>query len=190
MAGHAGQSDALFAAYQKVWPRRSTWSLEARSPQALSKLPGFRRFILALEDAGMRRYGDERSTIASQTCGPVQQASPTALVAGFQSIDTRALADLRKAGTVKVVDFGVGAAVPEFAELSLLNPASPSDMIGLGDRLRRQGATAIVTMGSGPQDPRGCKAAGLLARGATPVYWYGGGEEAWAKAGLPSTDQR
>jgi TolB-like protein/DNA-binding winged helix-turn-helix (wHTH) protein/cytochrome c-type biogenesis protein CcmH/NrfG len=190
LAGHVGESDALFASYQKVWPSRSTWSLESRSPRIFSKQPGFRQFILALEGAGMERFSDERSTIAMATCGVDEQTSARPAAPGFQSIDTPALAALLKAGNIRIVDFGVGAAVPALAQLSLLNPASPSDMAGLATRLRGEGAAAIVTMGSGSQDARGCQAAGLLVGAATPVYWYRGGEEAWAKAGLPSTDQR
>jgi TolB-like protein/DNA-binding winged helix-turn-helix (wHTH) protein/Flp pilus assembly protein TadD len=190
LAGHVADSDALFASYKTVWPNRSTWSLESRSPHIFSKQPGFRQFILALEAAGMARFGDERGGLAIETCGVIDPGAANAAVPGFQVIDTNGLAALRKSGTTRIVDFGVGAAVPEGAQLSLLNPASPSDMAGLGARLRGDAATAIVAMGSGAHDPRGCQAAGLLARVATPVFWYRGGEEAWAKAGLPSTDQR
>jgi DNA-binding winged helix-turn-helix (wHTH) protein/TolB-like protein/Tfp pilus assembly protein PilF len=190
MAGHVAESDALFAVYQKVWPDRSTWSLESRSPRIFSKQPGFRQFLLALEAAGMKRYGDERDAIPIETCGVVEPASQGTAVPGFKSIDTNGLAALLKRGNTRLVDFGVGAAVPEGAQLSLLNPASPSDMAGLGARLRSEAAGAIVAMGSGSHDPRGCQAAALLSRAATPVFWYSGGEEAWAKAGYKSTDQR
>jgi hypothetical protein len=44
-------------------------------------------------------------------------------------------------------------------------------------------------MGSSVLDPRGCQAAQL--RGwKTPVFWYRGGEEAWAAAGLAARDLR
>ena len=50
LSGDRAASDALFSQYRSVWPNRSTWALEARSPAAFSAVPGFRHFLAALQD--------------------------------------------------------------------------------------------------------------------------------------------
>ncbi len=190
LAGNTAKSDALFASYRKVWPTRSTWIIESHFPRTIVILPHFRRFIVALEDAGMSRFNNASSALTIENCGGLDQAARKDAARRPQLVDTKGLLNLLSAGKTKIVDFGVGAAVPRGGQISLLSPFSLSDMSELAGRLRAEGATAIVTMGSGSQDPRGCQAAKALAQAAIPVLWYRGGEEAWAQAGLPSTDQR
>jgi TolB-like protein/DNA-binding winged helix-turn-helix (wHTH) protein len=185
LAGDRATSDTYFAAYRRIWPDQSTWALESRAPRLFSTVPGFRHFLAALEDAGLPRFADPRRGPATGTCDSADVSPTPHDVPGITTIDTAGLAALLRSGRVRVVDFGVGAAVPDSAQLSDLDPGSATDMATL-----RQTGRPVVAMGSGALDPRGCQAARLLAGLGQPVFWYRGGEEAWAQAGMPARDLR
>jgi TolB-like protein/DNA-binding winged helix-turn-helix (wHTH) protein/Tfp pilus assembly protein PilF len=186
LAGDRADAAEAFAAHRRIWPYRSTWTLESRSPRSFSALPGFRHFLSALEQAGMPRFVDERAGPVQGQCGDGLEPTPHA-VAGTQTIDTAALSAMLKGGKPVVADFGVGAAVPPGVGLSPLDPQSGPDMAKLS---AMAAGGPIVTMGSSMLDPRGCQAASLLAGRGRTVFWYRGGEEAWAAAGLNATDAR
>ena len=187
LTGDFSGSDKLFASFSKVWPDRSTWALEANSPRLYSGLPGFRRFVAALQDAGMRRFADGSAGPERGACDHAGAQPTPHAVDGLRTIDAAALATMMRTDKPHVVDFGVGAAVPDGAQLSYLDTASPADMANLV-KAAQQGT--IVTMATGIRDADGCRAAlSLAALGAT-VLWFRGGEEAWAQAGLPASDHR
>ena len=184
LTGDVAGSDRLFASFSKVWPDRSTWALEANSPRLYSDLPGFRHFLGALQDSGMRRFADESAGPGKGACDHAGAQPTPHAIDGLRTIDAPALAAMMRTDKPRVVDFGVGAALPDGAQLSYLDTASPADMENLA-----KGGT-IVTMASGIRDADGCRAALSLAALGAVVLWFRGGEEAWAQAGLPATDRR
>jgi TolB-like protein/DNA-binding winged helix-turn-helix (wHTH) protein/Flp pilus assembly protein TadD len=190
LTGHTALSETLLADYQRVWPNRSTWKIASSFPRSFAANPHFLRFIQALESAGLKRFVDENSGPTTQDCEFFGDTEKHRLRPSVTTIDTKTVIGLMKVGSIKIIDFGPGAAVPAGGQWSLLNPWSTSDMKLLGSRLRDEGATEVIALGGGAQDPRGCQAARLLAQSGLPVLWYRGGEEAWAKAALPFTDQR
>jgi TolB-like protein/DNA-binding winged helix-turn-helix (wHTH) protein/Flp pilus assembly protein TadD len=186
LSGDTEGAGALFAAYRRIWPDRSLWTLESRSPRGFSAVPGFRHFLGALRDSGMPRFADQRAGPPRGACGAAGLEPTPHAVPGVTIIDTQTLAGLIRNAKPVVADFGVGAAVPVGAVLSPLDPVSATDMASLPVRP----GTPVVAMGSSMLDWRGCEAAMTLASQGRRVVWYRGGEEAWAEAGLPFADQR
>jgi hypothetical protein len=84
--------------------------------------------------------------------------------------------------------------VPAGAALSEADPLVQTDMDKLAAGIANQpgtGSSSVIVMGQGPFDWEGVNAAkALAARGVTKLAWYRGGEEAWAKAGMPAQDRR
>jgi hypothetical protein len=201
MTGDIAASDRYYAAYTAIWPNGSTWALEARSPKSFSAAPGFRHFLAALQDAGMKRFADEKLGPASGDCGGAMFTPTPHAIADVRTVTTGEMTALVRDGHPFIVDVGIaGAAVPPKALLSTADPASISDMAALLASAPAANAQAIVVMASSALDPRGCRAAASLAKaqaGQTgsgrppkPVLWYRGGEEAWAQAGQSFEDRR
>jgi TolB-like protein/DNA-binding winged helix-turn-helix (wHTH) protein/Flp pilus assembly protein TadD len=189
LSGDRAGADALFAKYRAVWPYRSRWTLESRSPRVFSTTPGFQRFLAALEDSGMRQYVDEGSGAAAGLCGASDLHPTPRSVAGVSILSTQAVQAALQSGGALAVDFGVGGAVPPGVQHVNFDPSSTVEMAALQATPEAARARMILVMGSSVLDPRGCQAAQL--RGwKTPVFWYRGGEEAWAAAGLAARDLR
>jgi adenylate cyclase len=188
LAGDSAGSDALYAAYRRVWPNRSTWTLQSRASRSLSAVPGFGHFLAALQQAGMPRFADQHVGAAQGSCGTAGLDPTPHAIAGLRTIETQDVLALMKSAKPLIADFGVGAALPEGAVLSPLDPQSEPDMAQLSAPVPP--GTPIVAMGSSMLDPRGCQAASRLSGHGRTVFWYRGGEEAWAAAGLPASDRR
>jgi TolB-like protein/DNA-binding winged helix-turn-helix (wHTH) protein/Flp pilus assembly protein TadD len=187
LSGDIPASDTVFAGFTHAWPDRSTWALEANSPRTYGAVPAYRGFIGALEQAGMPRFADENAGAAAGPCDMAGAVPTPHSVPGIKTIDAAALAALMRSAKPLTVDFGVGAAVPQGAQLSTLDTASATDMATLA---KAAAGAVIVTMGTGIRDADGCRAALRLADAGASVLWFRGGEEAWAHAGLPASDRR
>ena len=190
LAANTADSHTLFAAYKRVWPYRSTWTLASRAPRGYAAIAGFETFLGALEAEGMPRYVDESAGPASGSCAASDSMPLPHAVPGLETIGTPELAALISSGKPSIVDFGYGAAVPPAASLSTLDPASSNDISQLQTQLSAGGSAKVVVMANGPLDPRACQAAMALRRAGMDVAWYRGGEEAWAQAGQPARDMR
>ncbi len=193
--GDTARSDALFAGYRTVWPHRTLWTLQAYTPKKIAESEGFAAFLAALQDAGMPKFADETTDWGVQPSSPARRhamLSPTPLaVPGVPTIRTEALAARIKAATgLVVLDFGVGASLPPGARHMTLDPADAAAMTALAAELRAR-PQPVTVMGTGALDWRGYDAAANLeAQPGLSVTWYRGGEEAWARAGLPARDAR
>ena len=189
LSGDRSGADALFAKYRAIWPHRSVWTLESRSPRTFSATPGFQRFLAALEDSGMRRYVDEGSGLAAGPCGASDLQPTPRSAAGVSILSTQAVQAALQSGGAFAVDFGVGGAVPPGVQHVNFDPSSTVEMAALQAAPEAVRARMIIVMGSSVLDPRGCQAA--QSKGwKPPVFWYRGGEEAWAAAGLGARDLR
>ena len=190
----------LYAAYNKAWLNRTVWRIGALSPKSVTALPYFSRFLDALRKAGMPQYTDEHvdahvdpSFVPLQ--GDIFAATPLN-VPGARTIDTAGMQALVRGITPKlIIDVGTGSAAIDGAvwQDTVDKPAGDNHFL---DDASRPFATVhplapIVVMGDGAYDVTSYNAAlHLAAAGHRNVLWYRGGEEAWARLGLPSTYRR
>jgi rhodanese-related sulfurtransferase len=198
LAGHLPEARAMYAEYARLWPHRTTWRLAATASKPMSALPGFNPIFAALQAAGMPRYADEHvdDHVQPGALLPADDAfapTPTSLP-GAETIDTAMLnAWLQHGNDILLVDFGSQAAVIAGARV----PGTGTEGYdGFVDQLLQRIAAndtrrKIVLMADGAYGSASYNAARrLVGLGRRNVVWYRGGEEAWAKAGLPATDQR
>jgi TolB-like protein/DNA-binding winged helix-turn-helix (wHTH) protein len=192
----------LYVEYQKIWPNRTAWLLGSELTHAQAVLPAFAAITAAWRHAGMPAFADEHGDFgvaADATLKTHRPVEPTPLrLAGIPTIDAPGLASaLRQAVAPRVIDLGLGAAVPKGALLSGADPLLPADMAALahqltaGDPIPADGRTHFVIMGQGPFDWTSANCArALAALGLPGVAWFRGGEEAWAAAGLMAAEDR
>lgn len=198
LAGHAPEARAMYANFERLWPHRSTWRLAGTATRSMSSLPGFSRMLAALESAGMPRYADEHADdhVPPGSSLPADSAfTPTPVsLPGGETIDTATLAAWRHLGRdMLIVDLGHHVNVipgARWQDEIAQDDASFVDSSLRGLAKHRSGKK-IVIMSDGTYGSAAYNAARrLIKAGWTNVVWYRGGEEAWAKAGLPATDRR
>jgi len=198
IAGRPAEAHAMYVDYNKLWPNRTTWRLAATASRSMAALPGFNRILSALEAAGMPRYADEHADdhIPPGAILPneVEFAPTPTSLPGAETIDTAKLnAWLQQGQDILLVDLGAHATVINGARVS---DNGAEDYDRFVDRLlqgipQSDVRKKIVVMADGTYGSTSYnEARRLVAQGRRNVVWYRGGEEAWAKAGLPSTDQR
>ncbi len=205
IAAHALRGDldaarALYASYDSIWAHRSVWRIAALVPKTLAALPGFQKFRAALLQAGMDPFADETAddhVEPSRTPLTGGDFAPTPrLVPGANTILTAALQTLlRGGGPVLVIDLGTGTAVIDHAVWgdSIARNAGDDAFVGRQASLflDRFPHAPVVIMADGAYGVTSYNATlHLTARLGRQVYWYRGGEEAWAKAGLPGYYRR
>jgi hypothetical protein len=168
--------------------------------RAEARAPGAERLALALADSGMRRFADEhhddggKPDVSPREGGDFE---PTATsLPGGAVVDLAAVRKLvaDNPGTT-VVDVGRGAAVIHGAVWEpspTLRETGP--VSALIDRAKADALFCerpVIVVGTGTFGRDGYNAAlRLIAGGLAHVFWFRGGEEAWAAAGLPSDDHR
>jgi TolB-like protein/tetratricopeptide (TPR) repeat protein len=187
MVGNRGEARALYVRYDRIWPHRSVWRLASNVARAQSSQPGFHRFTEALKDAGMPEFGDETGAAADMPSRGAFDPLPKQ-IPGVPTLDTQAVA-AKLASSPLIVDYGLGTARLHGAVMA------GTGAVSLQDAQRfvhdTAGGRAVIVMGDGPYDRTGYEAAQQLHRaGVWPLLWYRGGEEAWARAGMPSEDAR
>jgi TolB-like protein len=195
--GDTTRAQELYAAYNTIWPRRSVWRIGAYASTGVANLPGYRRFLDGLHAAGMPEYDDETADYGIAPPPAPHHGGdfdPTPMQApGATRVTTHEVAAMLKAG-VLVLDIGRGVAVPQGAAW-YDHSLSDDDDVTFADRMlaaRPAGPqTPVVVMGPGSTGFDSYNLVGhLVSHGFTKVYWYRGGEEAWARAGLPARDMR
>jgi len=198
LSGDLAEARRRYQAYQAIWPHRSVWRHAAMFTPAQTGVPQFPHIEDALVQAGMPRYADPRQDFGvAPTSVPLdggEFAATPLTVPGAETIDTARLRRLlAKSPPPLVVDAGKGMAVISGAILlaDVAADAAPAlNDQAVAARLR-QAAGGIVVMDTGCTGVDGYNTAlTLLAKHYGTIYWYRGGEEAWAAAGLPAEDRR
>jgi TolB-like protein/DNA-binding winged helix-turn-helix (wHTH) protein/Tfp pilus assembly protein PilF len=193
MVGNLDAAKRLYAEHIKVWPYRTVWHLGSELTRAQASLKPFAAIEDAWRQVGMPEFADEHADFGVAEGSPAREhrrLEPTPMaLRGIASIDAAGLAaKLQAPSPPRVVDFGFGAAMPANAQLETADPGSAGEMAALARQLG--GGREVVVMGQGPLDWTGVSAARSLAGDGLRVSWFRGGEEAWAKAGLPAVDRR
>ena len=195
LGGRADQARALFKVYQRAWLHRSTWRIYAYTPHSLSALPSFARFLEALQAAGMPEFVDEHIDEHIPPPDQPQNAdefAPTPLSApGAITLDTAAATKLMRENHPIVLDLGEGTSVIEGAGWE---NTSNDDNSFIDHYLHEQGCSTdkpIIVMATGTYGFDSYNGVlHLVSSGYRRVFWYRGGEEAWAAHKLPATDRR
>ena len=200
LSGDSQTAASLYADYKRKWLHRTVWRVGAFAPKTLSALAGFANFLRALRQAGMPPFADEAvddhvpaSTvpIAGGDFTPTPRTIP-----GARVIDTGAMAVLAGSGVQRlVIDLGSGSSVIAGAVWADWASRPAGDEAYVNEVARpfseRFPQAPIVVMADGTYGVtsyNGCLH--LVSWIRNPVYWYRGGEEAWAKAGHPASYRR
>ncbi len=200
LSGRAAEARARYAEYARLWPHRTVWRLASYFTKAEAALPGLVAMLGALKDAGMPEFTDERldahvpPSPTPKIAGDFEMTAVS--VPGARTIATPALAAMIHQGKPPlVVDVGSGAAVVPGA--SWVKESFPTDegQAHLKTEVERAAGgdmdLPIVVMGNGIYDWNACNATlTLIGFGYRNVFWYRGGEEAWAAAGMAADDRR
>ncbi len=197
LGGRTAQARALYVGFARIWPHVSVWRVAALATRHVAALPGFRRMLDALAEAGMPPHADERADdhVASGTVPLVDTefgATPLR-VPGGTTLDTASMAALVRSDRPKlIIDLGSGATViPGAVWQEQDSVEDDAQFVDSVVRAHPGAGTPIVLMSDGVYGSTSYNAALRLARRVTrPVLWYRGGEEAWAAAGLPALDLR
>jgi TolB-like protein/DNA-binding winged helix-turn-helix (wHTH) protein len=198
--GDHARAQAMYAEYRKIWPFHTTWRIGSYASRKVAALPGYMRFLDALHAAGMPKFADEHADyhvapppVAVQNS---QEFDPTPLtMPGATVIDTAQLAAMIVKSHPLIIDIGRGAAVIDGAAWNLRIGADADDAVFIDHTLDAVSHgnldTPVVIMGTGPfwfSSYNGALHA--VARGYRHVFWYRGGEEAWAASGHAAQDKR
>jgi TolB-like protein/DNA-binding winged helix-turn-helix (wHTH) protein/rhodanese-related sulfurtransferase len=200
LAGDTDHARKLYADYAQRWLHRTVWRVGALVPQTLIALPGFSRFLAALTQAGMPMFADEYvddhvDPNASPLTGDMFAPTPTS-IPNAATIDTKSLLAMVKDSRPKlIIDVGTGTSVIDGAAwVDTAGKPGGDDAFAetCAQRFTIQNAgRPIVVMGDGTYGVGAYNAAlHLVDAGYKNIYWYRGGEEAWAKAGLKGVYRR
>jgi len=200
LAGNNAEARRRYQAYAAIFRHRTVWRLMTYFTRPQMRMANFARVGDALVAAGMPRYADEteddgvppaQATLAGGNFTPTPRT-----IAGAETIDTARLRQMMAGGAPPLlVDVGIAVSVPPGATIvadvpsdfnrSVLTPAA------LDDRLKTAPPAPVVVMSSGPFGVDSYNLTRhLIATTHAKLYWYRGGEESWAAAGLPAEDRR
>jgi TolB-like protein/DNA-binding winged helix-turn-helix (wHTH) protein/Flp pilus assembly protein TadD/rhodanese-related sulfurtransferase len=198
LAGDPSRAKAMLEADEHVFPHRSLFRVAAYMSRIDAHDPGMQRVFAALRQSGLPDFNSEYEDDGVAAPSTPQRhgdldATPMA-APGIPTIDTPGLAKLRqdKPGAV-LIDMGTGMARPIGALAGDFDPLSAEST---RKWLRANAASLktglpIVVFGDGAFGWRAYNGVLQLRQaGMTGLIWYRGGEEAWAKAGLPAQDTR
>jgi TolB-like protein/DNA-binding winged helix-turn-helix (wHTH) protein len=198
LAGDLEAARRDYAFYAGIWPHRTVWRVGALAPKFMGALPGFKAFLAALHQAGMPLTADENADDHAGAAGPLPDdyfAPTPPHVDGAQTLGTAQMQALVNSNKPRlIIDLGTRAAAIEGAvwediASTALGPNAFVDKV-LRDH-RRAAGEPVVIMADGPYGSAGYNAVlHLVASGEKAVFWYRGGEEAWAASGMPAFDRR
>jgi len=201
VTGKAQEARLKYASYDRSWPHQTVWRLGCYASRTQAGLPGFKKMLAGLKEAGMPEFADEGrdegvAPVTAQRRGGDFDPTPMS-VPGARTIATPALAQRLSTDPKPIVlDVGCGAAVISGASRVRDDTFLTSEMrtrlkTELEARTSGDFSRPIVVMGSGPYGWSSYNAALAVAQlGYRDILWYRGGEEAWAAAGMPSEDDR
>jgi TolB-like protein/DNA-binding winged helix-turn-helix (wHTH) protein/Flp pilus assembly protein TadD/rhodanese-related sulfurtransferase len=197
LAGDINEAKRRCQAFRARWPHRSVWRETAYFSPRQRQMQNFAKVENALVAAGMPRFANEHEddgvpATPTPLAGLDFTPTPTSIPGGIV-IDTARLVSLLAGPAPPLV-----AETGEFREVlpgAIMLPDDAAqfsreqiESAPFGDRLKT--APAIVVMGTGTMGVQSYNMAlHFIALGYRPVYWYRGGEEAWAAAGLPAEDR-
>jgi len=198
LSGDSIRAHELFLEYNRLWKHRSVWRIGAYASAGEARLPGYARFLTGLQAAGMPDFvveTDDERVPASTTAhfGGDFDPTPVAL-AGASRIDTSELNAWLKKASPLIIDFGRGGRVIEGATWMDRSLTQDNDNSFFDKVMSESGhglETPVVIMASGSFGFDSYNVAlHAISRGFRKVYWYRGGEESWARYGLPGRDRR
>jgi TolB-like protein/DNA-binding winged helix-turn-helix (wHTH) protein/Flp pilus assembly protein TadD len=185
-----------YASFAADRPYRTAFQLSQYASRAVASLPGYHDFLHALQEAGMPLYpaSEDDGVAPSITVrdGGDFDPTPTSIPGGIR-IETDTLRMLLASPSPPLlIDISAGAsAIPGSAWLPL--DATADDCRTL---LRRVGAASdndrpIIVAGTGPFGWQSYDLAlSLIGLGYRHVFWFRGGEAAWAASGHATRDYR
>jgi len=200
LAGNTAEARRRYQAYSSILRHRTVWRLMTYLPRQEMRTPDFGRVADALAAAGMPRFADEteddgatptQATLAGGNFTPTPRD-----VTGAETISTARLRQMMAAAPAPIIlDVGSGVAVPAGAIIVTDSPVAFNKTVltpeALDDRLKTAPLAPVVVMSSGPFGVDSYNLVHhLIAKTKAKLYWYRGGEEAWAAAGLPAEDRR
>ncbi len=200
LSGQAEKARQAWQDYDKIWRHRSVWRMLACLSGAQARTPGYARLREGLSEAGMPAYADVRNaqtiSVADYRYTSGDFALTPATVPGAGTLDAAGVRNVLAGCTqCLVLDVGRGAAVIQGAiwnaDITLPDTWSADQEI---EKARSDPALLthiMIVMGTGVYDPTGYVAVvSLIKAGFTKVFWFRGGEEAWAAAGQAYDDRR
>jgi tetratricopeptide (TPR) repeat protein len=200
LAGDLAEAQRAYQAYNAVWPHRTVWRQASLFTPAQTGVPQFRKIEDALVAAGMPRTADEHDDCAGvPSATPLQggEFTPTPCgILGAHMVDTAAVKQLLASRPAPaVIDVGHGMAVIPGAiylgDSDLPATRAALEAAPFASPLTAAGDAGIIVMDTGPAGVGGYNVAlRLVAMGYPKVFWYRGGEEAWAQSGGPAEDRR
>jgi TolB-like protein/DNA-binding winged helix-turn-helix (wHTH) protein/rhodanese-related sulfurtransferase len=200
LSGDLAGGRAMLQADNHVWPHRSLFRVGAYATKAEAQDPAFKHVMDALRQAGLPDYVDEHEDDGVAATSTLSHHgdldAPPAAAPGVPTIDTPSMTKLvRTVPPPLLIDMGVGAARPLGAIARKFDPLSAESAQHFARELAaRPGNSAdrkVVVFGDGTYGWRSYNPVPQLkAAGVAKLVWYRGGEEAWARAGLPYDDAR
>jgi hypothetical protein len=180
------------------------WRETCYASKAASQLPGLQHALSGLKAAGEPEFADEGADEGVAPASTLRVAdfyAPTPLSApGATTIRTKDLTTmLARVPAPVVLDVSCGEAVipgglfaPWADDGTRLDDAIQARLAQeLGAKTGGNLERGVVAVGAGVHGWAGYNAAlRVIALGYRTVYWYRGGEEAWARAHLPAEDRR
>ncbi len=197
MRGDVAGAHGRYLAYEALWPHRTVWRIASTASRAMAALPGFAAFLGGLRQAGMPEFAAEDADhhvapSAAALPGESFAATPRT-VPGAATISTQDLAAMLRHPDTLLIDLGSGAAVPVGAAWEDEAARTADDVAFIEATVQGAGGwqqRTLVVMSAGAYGSGSYNAVLRLASAGRKVLWYRGGEEAWAKAGLPAVDRR
>lgn len=182
-------------AFSAVWRHRSVWRELSYLPAWGKPPPGLEKIREALIKAGMIQFSDEHQDDGAKPSPRPLNGSdftPTPLtIPGGQVIDTVQLRNMLARSTPPII-VQVGSlqeVLPGALTLTDAEAAYGREQMlqaPFGRKLAAGPSRGVVVMGTGPAGVQGYNAAlHFISLKFGPIYWYRGGEEAWAA--LPLT---
>jgi TolB-like protein/DNA-binding winged helix-turn-helix (wHTH) protein/cytochrome c-type biogenesis protein CcmH/NrfG len=214
LAGQTANAQSLYRSFRARHPQMTIWGLAATRNKSYPQSNRFGRFNNGLRIAGMPDFADEHEVLhASETVGTDSQSPDTETpltLQGATTIDTQQLKAMQaRLPDLLVLDAGRGVAVPVFATWAWsTQDASDSAQSGgsvlsqflnvVNGAAHGRKSAPIVIMGDGPYDMGDgpylslpyTAVQRLVQGGYSQLYWYRGGEQSWAQAGLPARELR
>ena len=163
---------------------------------AQSRDPGMKRAYAAILQAGLPEFSDENADDAVPATTVISRHAPfdptPPAVPGVPTIDTPALQKMtQQSPPPLLIDMGDGTVRPPGAIAGNFDPMSAASAKHFAASLPPHAGRPVVVLGDGVYGWRAYNGVlQLRAAGVANLLWYRGGEEAWAKAGLPAEDAR